>query len=142
MNASVANDSPTGGRPLRYLVAAATNTIFGLAIYPALLWAFPVLQRHYMVGLLIAQVISLCFAYANYKIGVFRTRGRYAREITAFTSFYLVNYAANWAALPALVELGGIPPILAQLLFSLVIVAGSYFWHSRVTFRTPGERIE
>lgn len=126
---------PRPARSFRYLVAAGMNTVFGLAIYPVLLWSFPVLQRHYMTGLLIAQALSLCFAYANYKIGVFRTRGRYAREITAFTSFYLVNYVVNWGALPLLVEFGNLSPIIAQLLFSFVIVVGSYFWHSRVTFR-------
>lgn len=134
MKAHAAKLSPTG-KPLRYLVAAGMNTAFGLAIYPLLLWTVPLLQHHYMVGLLIAQAMSLCFAYANYKIGVFQTRGRYAREITAFTSFYLMNYVANWAALPALVELGKLSPIVAQLLFSLLIVVGSYFWHSRVTFK-------
>ena len=42
------------------------------------------------------SAVSLCFAYASYKLGVFQTRGGYAREITAFVSFYGVNFAANW----------------------------------------------
>src|SRR5689334_5017382 len=99
MNVIAGSALGTTRRPLRYLIAAGLNTAFGLAIYPVLLWSFPPLQRHYLVALLIAQAISLCFAYANYKIGVFQTRGQYAREITAFASFYIVNYAANWAAL-------------------------------------------
>lgn len=123
------------GRPLRYMIAAGANTAFGLAFYPALLWLSPYLHRHYLIGLAIAQAVSLCFAFLTYKFGVFQTRGGYAREFTAFSSFYLVNYAANWAALPALVELGGLSPIIGQLLFSLVLMAGSYLWHSRVTFR-------
>ena len=123
-----------GHRPFRYLVAAGFNTAFGLAIYPLLLWAFPWLRVHYLVALSVAQALSLCFAYASYKLGVFQTRGRYAREITAFLSFYGVNYAANWAALPALVEFAHIPPIIAQLMFSAVIMITSYFWHSKVTF--------
>ena len=123
------------GRPLRYIVAAVLNTAFGLAIYPVLLWTSPYLHRHYMVALLIAQAISLAFAYMNYKFGVFRTRGRYAREFTAFVSFYLANYAANWAALPLLVEVVRLSPIVAQLIFSGIVMVGSYFWHSRVTFR-------
>ena len=122
-------------RPFRYLVAAGSNTAFGLAIYPVLLWAFPWLRVHYMIGLFIAQGASLCFAYASYKVGVFQTRGRYAREVTAFLSFYGVNYAANWIALPALVEFSHIPPIIAQLMFSALIMITSYFWHSKVTFR-------
>ena len=66
---------------------------------------------------------------------MFQTRGGYAREITAFVSFYGVNYAANWIALPAMVEVAHIPPIIAQLMFSAVIIVTSYFWHSKVTFR-------
>jgi len=125
----------SGHRPFRYFVAAGFNTAFGLAIYPALLWVFPWLRVHYMVGLLIAQAVSLCFAYSSYKLGVFQTRGGYAREITAFLSFYGVNYAANWIALPALVEFAHLSPIIAQLMFSAVIMITSYFWHSKVTFR-------
>jgi len=125
----------SGRRPFRYLVAAGMNTAFGLAIYPALLWTLPWLRVHYMVGLFIAQAVSLCFAYSSYKLGVFQTRGGYARESTAFLSFYGVNYAANWIALPALVEFAHLSPIVAQLLFSVVIMITSYFWHSKVTFR-------
>jgi putative flippase GtrA len=125
----------SGRRPFRYLVAAGFNTAFGLAIYPLLLWLFAWLREHYMVALFIAQGLSLTFAYSSYKLGVFQTRGGYARELTAFLSFYGVNYAANWIALPALVELAHIPPIIAQLMFSGLIMITSYFWHSKVTFR-------
>lgn len=123
------------GRRLRYLMAAGLNTAFGLAIFPALLWFSAYLKEHYLIALAIAQAVSLCFAFLTYKFGVFRTRGGYAREFTAFSSFYLINYIANWAALPALVELGGWNPIIAQLFFSLIVIAGSYVWHSRITFR-------
>lgn len=123
------------GRPLRYLVAGGLNTVFGLAIFPVLLWTSDYLRQHYLIALGIAQVVSLCFAFGTYKFGVFQTRGQYAREFAAFASFYLINYAANWAALPALVEWGGWDPIVAQLFFSLLVIAGSYVWHSRITFR-------
>jgi putative flippase GtrA len=124
-----------GRRPFRYLVAAGLNTAFGLAIYPALLLAIPALRVHYMAALFLAQALSLAFAYTSYKLGVFQTRGRYARELTAFLSFYGVNYVANWIALPALVEFAHLSPIIAQLMFSAVVMTTSYFWHSKVTFR-------
>lgn len=124
-----------GDRPLRFLVAGAANTAFGLAIYPALLWGVPAFETHYLVALAIAQATSLCFAFATYKLGVFRTRGNLAREFGAFSGFYLFNYAANWAALPLLVELAGIAPVIAQLGFTIVLIATSWLWHSRVTFR-------
>jgi len=136
VKAGIAGD---GRRPLRFLVAGAANPVFGLGIYPLLLWSFAALQHHYMLALGIAQAVSLCFAFATYKLGVFRTRGNLAREFGTFSSFYLFNYAANWAALPLLVEVAGLPPILAQLGFTAILIVGSYFWHSHVTFRPAGK---
>ncbi len=129
-----------GKRPLRFLIAGAMNTAFGLAIYPLLLWSVPALRTHYMIALAIAQAVSLCFAFATYKLGVFRTNGNVAREFGTFSSFYLINYAANWLALPLLVEAAGLPPVIAQLGFNAILIVGSYFWHSRVTFRPTGDR--
>lgn len=127
------------GTPVRFLAAGALNTAFGLAFYPLLLWAVPGFRTHYLVALGVAQIVCLCFAFATYKLGVFRTRGDLLREFGTFSSFYAANYAANWAALPLLVELGGVPPVIAQVGFTLVLVIGSWFWHSRVTFRARGE---
>ncbi|XHS01177.1 hypothetical protein ACFB49_27790 [Sphingomonas sp. DBB INV C78] len=124
-----------GGRPLRFLIAGGANTVFGLSIFPILLWASPLLRVHYMVALLIAQAVSLLFAFTTYKFGVFRTRGNVLREFVAFSSFYLANYAANWLALPLLVEIAGLKPVIAQLGFALIVIVGSYFWHSRISFR-------
>jgi len=82
--------------------------------------------------------LSLTFAFCTYKLGVFRTRSNLLREISAFLSFYGANYAANWIALPLLVEAASLSPVIAQLLFSVILMLGSYFWHSRVTFRPAG----
>ena len=125
-------------RSLRFLVAGGINTVFGLAFYPLLLWSVPLLRTHYLAALAISQAVCLCFAFMTYKLGVFRTRGNVAREFGTFSSFYLFNYAANWAALPLLVELGRVPPVIAQIGFTIVLVVGSFFWHSRVTFRSSG----
>lgn len=124
------------GRPLRFLIAGGVNTVVGLAFYPLLLWSVPVLRTHYLLGLAISQAVCLCFAYVTYKIGVFRTRGNVPREFVRFASYYVLNYAANWLALPLLVEAGGVPPIIAQSAFTLFLIVGSYFWHSRLTFKT------
>lgn len=128
-----------GGRPLRFLAAGALNTAVGLAFYPLLIWAVPVFHHHYLVALGISQAVCLLFAFATYKLGVFRTQGNVLREFGRFSSFYLANYAANWAALPALVELARIPPAIAQTGFACLVIAGSWFWHSRVTFAGKGE---
>lgn len=129
-----------GSRPLRYLIAGAANTALGLTFYPLLLWIVPFFRTHYMIALGVSQAVCLCFAYLTYKFGVFRTRGNVAREFSIFSGFYLFVYMTNWAALPLLVEVGGIKPWIAQFGFNLVVIVGSYFWHSHVTFRAtePG----
>jgi len=122
-------------QPLRFLIAGAMNTLFGLSIYPILLLAVPYLRQHYLVGLGIAQAISLCVAFVMYKITVFHSRGGALGEFVRFLPFYLVNYALNWLGLPVLVHSGGLDPIVAQLAFTAALMVGSYFWHSRITFR-------
>ncbi|MDZ3833307.1 MAG: GtrA family protein [Sphingopyxis sp.] len=117
-------------------MAGALNTALGLSFYPLLLWWQPYFVTHYLLALAIAQAVCLCFAFATHKLWVFRTRGALFREFAAFASFYLFNYAANWAALPLLVEWGRISPVLAQLGFTLTLIVGSWYWHSRVTFRS------
>lgn len=129
-----------GGRPLRYVLAGGMNTLFGLSIFPLIRWAVPFLHTHYQVALLVAQVISLCFAYGSYKLTVFRTRGgNVAREMGAFSVFYIIAAAVNWVALPLLVERLGLGPNIAQTGFSVLLMISSYFWHSRLTFRPARE---
>ena len=127
------------GRPLRFLAAGALNTLFGFGFYPLLVWSVPYFHRHYLLALGVAQVVCLLFAFTTYKIGVFRTRGDILREFGAFASFYLATYAANWLVLPLLVELGRIPPAPAQIGFTAITVVGSWFWHTRVTFKPSGD---
>lgn len=124
-----------GGQPLRYVLAGVLNTMVGLALYPALLWVSPYLERHYLIALLIAQVIGVMFAFTTYKVAVFKTRANIFREFSFFSSFYYASFGINLIALPLLVNGLGIRPVFAQLGFSFLTMIGSYLWHSRVTFR-------
>jgi putative flippase GtrA len=123
------------GRPLRFVIAGAMNTVLGVGLYPALVWSFDVFRDHYLLALGICQAICLVFAFGVQKYAVFQSRGNMAAEFSKFATYYLANYAANWAILPLLVEVGKIDPVVSQLAFTLVVVVGSYFWHSRVTFK-------
>ena len=123
------------------MVAGGMNTVFGLSIFPLIRWAVPFLHTHYQLALLVAQIISLCFAYGSYKLTVFRTgRAGMAREMGAFSGFYIIAAAVNWMALPLLVETLGLGPNIAQTGFSLLLMVSSYFWPSRLTFRPARDR--
>jgi putative flippase GtrA len=122
----------------RFIAAGALNTAFGLAIFPILIWTLGPRGLHYMVALVISQAASVMFAYATQKALVFRTKGNYIREFGKFVLFYLSYFLVNIAALPLLVEIAHIRPIIAQFFFSLAIIVTSYFWHSRITFKPQG----
>jgi putative flippase GtrA len=124
-----------GGQPLRYVLAGGLNTLLGLALFPALLWISPYLERNYLIALVISQVVCVVFAFSTYKYGVFRTRTNILREFSYFSSFYYVSFGINLVSLPLLVHGLSIRPLYAQLGFSFVTMIGSYLWHSRVTFR-------
>lgn len=123
------------GARLRYLVAGGLNTLVGNAIYPFLVWSSGWFAKRYMIALVVAQAASLVFAYGNYKLTVFRTRGNVAREFAKFSAFYLPLFALNYATLPFLVEVMRVDRILAQVGFGALVVVASYVWNRRVTFR-------
>lgn len=120
-------------RPVRFLIAGAANTAFGIALYPALVWSSTWLQHHYMLALLISQAACICLAYLTYKLAL-RSDSTSAGQVGMFGSFYLLQYLANLAALPFLVEVIGLTPVVAQGGFIVLLVVSSYFWHSRLTF--------
>lgn len=119
---------------VRFLGAGLLNTVFGLGIYPLLMWVSAPLGHHYLVALVISYGLSVSFAYATNKRLVFKTEGNHLREFLRFLvphAFYLM---INLLVLPVLVEAAHLKPIVAQLSFSVFIVVTSYLWHSRVTF--------
>jgi putative flippase GtrA len=127
--------TPDRAEKLRFLVGGGVNTLFGLAFYPALLWTVPALRERYLLALLIAQVVCLAFAFMVHKYFVFRNDAGAVQQFLAFSSFYAVIYVVNWVTLPAIVEGFHIAPVIVQTGFTLITVAGSYFWHRSVTFR-------
>lgn len=124
-----------GHLKLRFLAAGALNTTFGLAIFPLLMWALGAIPRAYLIALVISHPTSIVFAYLTNKHLAFRTKGNFFSEFMKFSTFYLLNFAANLAILPICVEVLRLPPIPCQLAFAGIVMLTSYFWHSQITFR-------
>ena len=131
----IAHRTGIEAKKIRFLAVGGFNTLMGLTVFPVLMLVSPFRAFHYMFALLLAQLICLTAAYVAYKLVVFRTKGSILAEFTRFSSFYLTSYAINWAALPAIVELGTVNPIFAQTGFMLVTVTLSFFWHDNVSFK-------
>jgi putative flippase GtrA len=119
---------------VRFVLAGALNTAFGLAAYPVLFYLLMPFRLHYMVVLAITQVTCVIFSYLTNKFLVFRTVGNYLRESGKFALFHLSYFLINLIVLPLLVEGGGMSPVWGQTLFAVAVIITSYFWHSSITF--------
>ena len=119
---------------VRFLLTGALNTSVGLAAFPALYYLTSPLNVHYLIILSISQTVCVGFAFFTNKVLVFRTSGNYFRESMKFLIFHIFYFMLNLAALPALVELAGMNPVLAQMIFAVLVIITSFFWHSRITF--------
>lgn len=119
---------------VRFILVGVVNTAFGYSVF-ALLVVTASAWLHYLVVLLIAHVLGVLEAFVLHRWLTFRVRGRVLGDLLRFWSVYLVALAANIVLLPLLVEVGGVPVLLAQLLVLLLTALGSYVGHRSFSFR-------
>jgi len=131
-----------GGVRLRFLIVGGINTCFGLSMFPVLILMLRPLHLSYMVPLVLSYPLSIVFSYTTNKLITFRTKKNYLSEFWKFSSFYVVNFTVNLVVLPVCVEFFHFAPIPVQIVFSLLVIALSYLWHSRVTFKPLGLAID
>ncbi len=121
---------------LQYFLIGGWNTVFGYGVFIALYYGTAPFHIHYVILLLLSQVINVTSAYLVYKRFVFKTKGNLIREYCRFCTFYWLSFAANLILLPALVELLGLNPVIGQGLLIIVTAVTSYLWHAHYTFRS------
>lgn len=123
---------------IAFLLVGAINTVVGYAWF--VLFEFTVGRlAGYIVSLLCAHVASVLCAFVLYRRFVFRVRGHVVRDLLRFEVVYLVAIGINLLALPLLVEIGGLPPLLAQALIVFVTTLVSFFGHRYFSFRRKPE---
>ncbi|MBI5245435.1 MAG: GtrA family protein [Elusimicrobia bacterium] len=125
------------GKQLRFLVVGGWNTVFGYGLFAGLYFATSRLGLHYMVAAVISNLIAVANAYLCYKLFVFKTKGNYLREYLRFNLSYAGLFAFNLAALPLLVNLARLSPLIAQAALLVVTVAVSYVMHNYFSFGSP-----
>jgi len=119
---------------IRYLLVGAWNTVFGFALFAALQLLFGD-HVHYLILLCIAMVFAILNAYIGYRLFVFKVQGRWLRDLGRFSIVYIGSLAANIAILPLLVEVVGLPVLLAQAAVVGGSVVLSFFAHRSFSFR-------
>jgi len=117
-----------------YLLVGGWNTVFGYLVFLALYYLLAG-KVHYLILLVISNILSITNAYVGYKIFVFKTQGDYLREYLRFYVVYGAALALNFVLLPLCVELLRLSPPVAQGGLTFVNVLFSYAGHKNFSFK-------
>lgn len=128
-------------KKIRFLIAGAVNTLVGLAAYPVLYFYLNPNGIGYLVILMITQVFCVSFSFVSNKFFVFKTKGNIKSEYSKFFTFHALYFLINLAALPVMVEVFSLNPMVAQVIFSLLIISTSFYWHNYITFNALKGRV-
>ncbi|WP_241984334.1 GtrA family protein [Cryobacterium sp. Hb1] len=124
---------------VRFLAVGATNTLVGYLIFSAFtLWVFADVHLGYLLSLALSYAVGISLAFVLYRRFVFVVHGHVLRDFARFVSVYLVAIGINAVALPLLVEVVRVPPLLAQLIILVVTTLLSFFGHKKFSFRRSG----
>ena len=108
------------GEVARFVLAGGVNTIFGFAVYTALVLA----GMNVAIALLLATIVGVFFNFFSFGSFAFRRleARRLPRFLAAYTIIYLGNLALLWAVQGAL----GLGPVVAQLACLTVVAPAAY----------------
>jgi putative flippase GtrA len=146
LGVTTADEQPAGkaGRELwpelvRFGLVGLVNTAFGFVVFVILQLTLGTVT-HYLVVLVVANVIAIVQAYVFQRRLVFRFTGGWWFGLMRFGLVYLGAFATNLVILPALHELLHIAVIPAQAIATVVQAFGTYLAHRLFTFRAshPG----
>lgn len=126
---------------VRFLIAGAWNTLFGVGVY-ALLYELFHPWVNYLVLVVPSNILAITNAYICYKLFVFKTRGNVMREYLRFYVVYGGTMVLGFIMMFGLVSGLGIPPVLAQCICVGVTVICSYFSHRGYSFRKREDEAE
>lgn len=120
----------------RFLVVGGINTVVGYGLF-ALFELTIGRVVGYLGSLYLSYAIAIVLAFLLHRRYTFRVAGsgRVLVDFLRFCSVYVVSLAVNTLALPLLVEVGGLVPLVAQALIVVVTTLISFFGHKFFSFR-------
>ena len=122
-------------KKIRYISIGIWNTVFSYAAF-VLLYFYTHNYLHYMLVLVMSQIVGLTNAYVGYKLLVFKTKGNFIGEYLRFCVVYGSTFLVNLVLIAFFVELLGINPILSQGVIAVIVATMAYFGHSRFSFNS------
>lgn len=117
---------------VRYFASAGSVAL----LYIGLLAAGVALGVHYLIAILIAQVITISVAFPVYRRFVFQSHGPVLADFLRFLSVWATGAIAGIIVTPLLVELVHLHPVVAQVIAVAVVSVGSFLAHRLFSFRT------
>lgn len=129
----VTNTSPENKKKVRYIAVGIWNTVFSYAAF-VLLYYLTSPWLHYMLILVLSQVVGLTNAYICYKLIVFKTKGNIVREYLRFYVVYGTTFIVNLVLIGLFVEVLGVNPVISQGIIAIIVVTMAYVGHSRFSF--------
>ena len=113
---------------LRFVAVGVSNTLLSTLVFAALFH----LGVHYLLASSVAFALGALNSYVLNRRWTFRSRDRRAPELARFACVQIVGLGVDLALLSGLVELAGIPHVVAQVLAfpaaSVVMFALSRQW--------------
>ncbi len=120
----------------RFGLAGGTTQMVYLTVFGAALAT----HLPYMVGLVVAQAVTICYAFPVYRRVVFAARGPLTRQFLTFMGVWWLGVAMSVVGVPVMVESVGMAPFVAQLLVLIAVFTFSFLGHLRLTFRPRPRR--
>ena len=129
------NNSLENRKKIRYIAVGVWNTLFSYAAF-VFLYYLTNSWLHYMLILVLSQIVGLTNAYVCYKLFVFKTKGNIVREYFRFYIVYGTTFIVNLLLIGLFVEILVINPVISQGIIAIIVVTMAYFGHSRFSFNT------
>lgn len=117
-----------------YCIVGVWNTIFGWGIYALACMWFQV-YVNYLILSVFCNILAVTNAFLCYRYIVFKSTGNFFHE---YIKCYLVYGGGSLLAMGVLfllVELCALPPAVANIAASLLVMAASFFGHKFFSFR-------
>ncbi len=127
---------------IRYIAVGACNTIFGFGCYAFFtLLLTQMFSYGYVLASLLANLLSITFAFLGYKWFVFRTQGNYLKEWIRCVGVYAGSMILSVTALPLVVNIirrqpghDRSAPYIAGAIVLVFSVVFSFFGHRHISF--------
>lgn len=116
---------------VRYYAVAGVTALFYLGVLALALLG----PWHYMIAILIAQVVTIAVAFPVHRRWVFRSTGPWAPDFARFLSVWASGAVAGIVLTPILVETTPLGPFVAQVIAIIVVSIASFVAHRFFSFR-------